>query len=117
LQEKLSALLDRKLKLDIEEFKFSSTNSKIKVDIQANCGCRRFSVLCFDGVSNTQSPLWIRQRLFRVGSGVKNLLVDLSNYVMRDVGQPNHAYDLALLSEDTIKIRKAVDGESFFRLR
>ena len=112
----LSALLNRKLKLEIAEFEFGSKDSKIKVEVEANSGCRRFTALSFEGINNNKSPLWLRQRLFRVGSGVKNLLVDLSNYVMRDVGQPNHAYDLDLLLEDTIRVRSAKDAEVFLGL-
>ena len=65
---------------------------------------------------NKKSPLWLRQRLARVDSGVRNLIVDLSNYVMRDIGQPNHTYDASLLKENKFIIRKAKAKENFITL-
>ena len=115
----LSALLGRELKYNPDSYsdiEFTDPKSRMQVKIDAGSACRRFSVQCFEGVNNGKSPLWLRQRLFRVGSNSKNLVVDLSNYVMRDIGQPNHTYDLSLLSENTFIVRKAKQGEVFTAL-
>ena len=121
----ISAILRRPLKDNIDRFAddnksgvklfqaLSSGRSRYRVEIQEGCGCRRFSVLEFDNVKITSSPLWMRRRLFSIGAGVRNLLVDLSNYVMHDLGQPNHAYDARLLNGKTIFVRFAMEGEKF----
>lgn len=93
-----------------------SGKPQVKLEIAPGCGCRRFAALEIDGVSTAPSPLWMRRRLFSIGAGVRNVLVDLSNYVMHDVGQPNHAYDAQKLSESRIVVRRARAGESFVGL-
>ena len=62
------------------------------------------------------SPIWMRRRLHAVGAGVRNFLIDLSNYVMHDVGQPNHAYDADSLRGEVIYVRNAKAGEKFVGL-
>ena len=90
--------------------------AKYSVEVAKDSGCRRFIALEIEGVSAVESPLWLRRRLFSVDAGVRNLLVDLSNYVMHDIGQPNHAYDADSLSGGALSIRKAADGEKLLAL-
>jgi len=120
----LSALLGRPLKKQVDPWAtdesllatLGSGDQITKISIEEGCGCRRFLALNFDGVSTMPSPLWMRNRLHAVGAGVRNLLVDLSNYVMHDIGQPNHAYDRRLLSSDSFHVRRAKDGEKIVTL-
>lgn len=121
----LSAILGRPLKRDpdrfaddtregrslLESISRAAPTFKIKVDRETKS--HRFSTIGFAGASCQASPLWIRRRLSAVGAGVRNLLVDLSNYVMHDIGQPNHAYDADLLRGDEIRVRYAEEGEEF----
>lgn len=60
--------------------------------------CRRFTATRFSNVRASESPAWLRDRLKRVGQNSFNLWVDLTNYVMLDIGQPLHAYDAAKLT-------------------
>lgn len=55
--------------------------------------CRRFTATAFGNVRASASPAWLRERLARVGQNSFNLWVDLTNYVMLDIGQPMHVYD------------------------
>jgi phenylalanyl-tRNA synthetase beta chain len=73
--------------------------------------CPRISVTRYDGVSAAQSPLFVRSRLARLGQRTSNILVDLTNYVMFDIGQPCHAYDAEKLALP-IGVRAARAGES-----
>ncbi len=93
-----------------------SGKARFGIEIAKDVKCRRFSGLEIEGVSAMPSPLWMRRRLFAVGAGVRNLLVDLSNYVMHDIGQPNHAYDADLLQGTKISVRQAAAGELFVGL-
>jgi phenylalanyl-tRNA synthetase beta chain len=75
-------------------------------------GCARYIGLPIDGVSKGPSPDWLRWLLLAVGQRPIDLLVDLSNFVMLDLGQPNHIFDRGLLGERGIVVRNARDGET-----
>ena len=86
------------------------------VKIEQQSRCRRFTSLEISGIRVGESPLWLRRRLFAVDAGVHNLVVDVSNYVMLDVGQPNHAYDFDTLSGKEIVVRPASKSEKLLCL-
>ena len=74
--------------------------------------CTRFSARVVQGIVNGDSPAWIQERLRKIGQRPISLLVDLTNYVMIETGQPMHAYDLDKLSAGKIIVRSAKDGET-----
>jgi phenylalanyl-tRNA synthetase beta chain len=78
--------------------------------------CTRYIGLQIDGAQATPSPMWLRLLLLAVGQRPIDVLVDLSNFVMLDLGQPNHAFDRARLSDSGIEVRMARDGESMTTL-
>lgn len=80
----------------------------VKID---SASCSRYIALPIDGVSPRRSPDWLRALLFAVGQRPIDLLVDLSNFVMLDLGQPNHVFDRNALSKDGIVVRDARAGE------
>ena len=73
---------------------------------------RRFVTVEIHGVVFDQSPQWLQDRLSDLGQKSINVIVDLTNYVMFEVGQPLHAYDLDLLPSSDLGVRFAVDSES-----
>jgi phenylalanyl-tRNA synthetase beta chain len=74
-------------------------------------GCPRYLGLAIDGVKNGAAPLWMRLLLLAVGQRPLDLLVDLSNFVMLDLGQPNHLFDRRRLGARGITVRDARPGE------
>ncbi|MFZ4508657.1 MAG: phenylalanine--tRNA ligase subunit beta [Fimbriimonas sp.] len=78
--------------------------------------CNRFACLQFDGVQNGSSPDWIQRRLTQAGLRPISLLVDLTNYVMLEVGQPLHVFDRTKLHGPQIVVRKARSGEKLTTL-
>ena len=73
--------------------------------------CPRFTTLVISGVSVGTSPDWVASRLVAAGMRSINNIVDASNYVMLELNQPNHAYDLDALGGGGFKIRLAQNGE------
>ncbi|HTV19470.1 MAG TPA: phenylalanine--tRNA ligase subunit beta [Polyangiaceae bacterium] len=78
--------------------------------------CARYLALPIEGVEALPSPLWLRVLLRAVGQRSLGQLVDLSNFVMLDLGQPNHTFDRNQLGADGIAVRKARAGERFTTL-
>ncbi len=74
--------------------------------------CPRFSATVIEDVPSGPSPLWMSRRLALAGMRPISGIVDVSNYVMLDVGQPNHAYDLDRLGGGGLSVRRGRDGET-----
>ncbi|MCE2517124.1 MAG: phenylalanine--tRNA ligase subunit beta [Alphaproteobacteria bacterium] len=86
------------------------------IDASAADLCPRVTGRSFSGVTNGASPRWMQQRLNAVGQRPLSALVDITNYIMIDLGRPLHAYDADKISGDTLTIRLAKDGEEFTAL-
>jgi phenylalanyl-tRNA synthetase beta chain len=86
------------------------------VTIADPVGCGRFVTVRVQGINPTApSPFWLRRRLSAVGIRSISLAVDVTNYVMLDLGQPLHAFDAGKLA-GPITVRRAIDGESLVTL-
>ena len=88
-------------------------NANIKIESEA---CSRYACRLFKNVENGPSPDWLQKRLNQAGMRPINLLVDLSNYVMLEIGQPLHAFDHDKISGTGITIREAKNGEKLVTL-
>ena len=89
--------------------------SVVAIRIDDSKGCPAFYGRTISGVSNSAAPAWMVQRLKAVGQRSISALVDITNYVMLDLGRPSHAYDLAKLA-GTVVARRATDGETVIAL-
>ena len=89
---------------------------RASVSIAAPDFCRRFGVRVLDDVPSGPSPRWMANRLLAVGQRPINAVVDLSNYVMFELGQPNHTYDLDLVPGGELGVRMAHRGEQLTTL-
>src|SRR5687767_5169719 len=72
----------------------------------------RFAARWFDGVSNGSSPEWMQRRLIAAGMRPISAVVDVTNYVMHELGQPQHAYDAAAVPDGEIVVRRGRPGEA-----
>ncbi|TXD39254.1 phenylalanine--tRNA ligase subunit beta [Lujinxingia vulgaris] len=79
------------------------------VDVE---GCPRYTAAVLEGVKVGPSPLWLRQRLAALGMRSVNNIVDVTNYVLMDLGQPLHAFDLDKLEGQQVVVRRAAAGET-----
>jgi phenylalanyl-tRNA synthetase beta chain len=84
----------------------------IHVEVAAPDLCPRYSALRIEGVEAATSPIWLAGRLEAAGMRPISLLVDLTNYVMLEYGQPMHAFDAAQLQGGRIVVRRARQGET-----
>ncbi|QUC60755.1 phenylalanine--tRNA ligase subunit beta [Streptomyces sp. A2-16] len=81
------------------------------VQVSDPVGCDRFTARTVTGLSpEARSPIWLQRRLQKVGMRPISLAVDVTNYVMMELGQPLHAYDRSLV-QGTIGVRRAAEGE------
>jgi phenylalanyl-tRNA synthetase beta chain len=78
--------------------------------------CPRYAVRFITGVQIGPSPFWLRTRLERAGVRSINNVVDVTNYVMLEYGQPLHAFDFDLLEGGEIVVKRAAEGEHFVTL-
>jgi phenylalanyl-tRNA synthetase beta chain len=89
----------------------ASTEQRFPVRVDAAAACPRFLGRCIDGLDNTRPvPTWMRERLRRCGVRSISPVVDVTNYVLLELGQPMHAYDRQRL-EAGIHVRHANEGE------
>ena len=86
------------------------------VSVEDAAGCPRYCARVVRGVKIAPSPAWFVERLERCGIRPINNVVDATNYVLLDLGQPLHAFDLALLAGHQIRVRRARAGESLTTL-
>lgn len=82
----------------------------VTIRIEDTAGCRRFHAAVIRGVRVGPSPAWLRQRLEAAGVRSISNIVDVTNYVMLELNQPMHAYDLALVQGPGLVVRRADEG-------
>lgn len=85
----------------------------LKVDIENSVLCPRYTAMAVKNVRIAPSPLWLRMRLKAAGVRPINNIVDITNYVMLEYGQPMHAFDYSCLDGSHIVVRNAGAGETF----
>ena len=91
-------------------------NDYIKVTVKDTDLCPRYCARVVKNIKIGPSPEWMQRRLASVGIRPINNLVDITNYVMEEYGQPMHAYDLATIEGNEIVVRTAEKGEKFTTL-
>ena len=93
-----------------------ATAQQTSVTIEDSELCPRYAARLVRGVKIGPSPLWLQARLAAAGQRPVNNVVDVTNYVMLEVGQPLHAFDLDTLKEQRIVVRRARPGEKLLTL-
>ncbi|MFT7671175.1 MAG: phenylalanyl-tRNA synthetase beta chain [Planctomycetota bacterium] len=115
MARELAAIYKRELKpLDLS-LPETGNAAGVPVTIESDA-CSRYLALAVDGVKNEPSPFWLKTLLLAAGQRPLDLLVDLSNFVMLDLGQPNHLFDRSCISDAGINVRMARAGEAITTL-
>jgi phenylalanyl-tRNA synthetase beta chain len=113
LAREIAALTGKKLKSTPRDAKIEAR--KTDVTISSTRECPFFSARKIDNITVGPSPQWLRAKIESVGIRSINNVVDISNFVMLELGQPTHAFDADKL-EGSINVRLASDGEKFLAL-
>ena len=112
IAREVAAILDRELvQPDVGTFPAPSGDG-VPVTIDADDGCSWFTARIVESVDrSTPTPWWMRQRLAQCGVRSIDVVVDVTNFVMLELGQPLHAFDLDRLAGPRLRVRWAEDGE------
>ncbi|MBN2071261.1 MAG: phenylalanine--tRNA ligase subunit beta [Candidatus Krumholzibacteriota bacterium] len=110
IAREIAALYKRDLKEP--EYLPLETDDRFKVKIEDTNDCWRYSAACVSDVKIEKSPQWIQKLLVSAGVKPLNNIVDITNFVLMEIGQPLHAFDRDRLIGDTITVRRANDRET-----
>jgi phenylalanyl-tRNA synthetase beta chain len=91
-------------------------NNSLEVALEDKDKCPRYTARIIRGVSVGESPLWLKNRLIQLGLRPVNIIVDITNYVLMEQGQPLHAFDFGKVEGNKIICKTAKDGEKFITL-
>lgn len=100
----------------VEEFKVDNHNLEIPVEVVNPEACPRYSGVTISGVEVKESPDWLQNRLKTIGFTPINNIVDITNYVLMETGQPLHAFDAAEIKGGEVVVRTMKQGTKFVTL-
>ena len=118
IAREISAITGNELKIPEIQLKEADPPASefIKVEIETPEGCPRYAGRVLRGVQIQPSPLWMHDRLYKIGLRAINNVVDVTNYVMMETGHPLHAFDYSLIAGHKIVVRLSKHGERFVTL-
>ena len=100
----------------VSSFNINSRSQKINIDIESSEICPRFTGVCIDDINVKESPNWLKNRLKSIGLSPLNNVVDITNYVLHEIGQPLHAYDFDKIATKSINVKTLKQGTEFTSL-
>jgi phenylalanyl-tRNA synthetase beta chain len=103
-------------KPSVDAFKVENTNLTIPVKIENSEACPRYSAVTISGVKVTESPDWLKNALLTIGLRPINNIVDVTNYVLHELGQPLHAFDAGKITANEVHVKCMPEGTPFVTL-
>lgn len=116
IAREVAAVLGKPLKEPDYSFRTIKSDRKIKVTVAAPELCPRYIAHYVKDIKIAPSPMWMRRRLALCGLRSINNVVDITNFVLLEMGQPMHAFDLDTIEGSEIVVRRAEDGEKITTL-
>ena len=116
LAREVAAVLEKPLKTPALDYTETDVKIPFNVAVEAQDICPRYTAHYVYDVKIGESPAWMKRRLALVGCNSISNMVDITNYVLKELGQPMHAFDYAYLEGDAINVRRAADGEKIVTL-
>lgn len=114
IAREIAGITDRQLKIPVQDTAVANTSSKFTVEVESPELCPRYAARLIEGVKIGPSPWWLRRRLRSIGLRPINNVVDVTNFVMMEYGQPLHAFDFDTLAGKKIVVRVPRSGEQTF---
>ncbi len=113
----IQALYKRPVKeIDVSAFSVDNTNSSIAIEIENTEACPRYSGVSISDVKVEDSPEWLQKRLKSIGINPTNNIVDITNFILHDLGQPLHAFDAAKITNNKVVVKTLAEGTEFVTL-
>jgi phenylalanyl-tRNA synthetase beta chain len=97
-------------------FKIDNQGRQFKVVIENEAACARYAGVSITGVQVKESPAWLQNKLKAIGLRPLNNIVDITNFVLHETGQPLHAFDADMVPGDTIRVKNLEAGTPFITL-
>ena len=101
---------------NVEDFKTENNNLPIEIEVKDFNACPRYTGVSIQGVKIAPSPDWLKKKLNAIGLTPINNVVDVTNYVLHETGQPLHAFDVAAIEGNKIIVQQLADRSKFIAL-
>ncbi len=98
---------------DVRVFKVDEKTSEIEVIVEDSTACPRYSGISISGITVSDSPEWLKNRLKAIGVRTINNIVDATNYVLHETGQPMHAFDADKIKGNKVIVKQFPQGTKF----
>ena len=100
----------------VDHFKTDCNTARISIEVQRPEACRRYAGICIEGVKIQESPEWLQTRLKAIGLHPINNVVDVTNYILFELGQPLHSFDKDKIKGNKVIVRSFPTGTKFTTL-
>ncbi len=101
---------------DIDSFKIDNQKLPISISVENSEACHRYSGITLSGITVKESPDWLKNRLRAIGQNPINNVVDITNYILNETGQPLHAFDAGEIKGGKVIVKTLPAGTKFITL-
>ena len=116
IAREVAAVLEKPLKEPCLDYHETDVTKDMSVNVPADDLCPRYISHYVYDVKIEESPQWMKRRLYLVGCNAISNVVDITNYVLKELGQPMHAFDESFIEGNAINVRRANEGEKIVTL-